>query len=81
MTYLLTALLAAAAGWCWGHSTARIRHVPIGAPAQADEAALQAQLADIAARWEHGHTELTDGCTLCTAEYAEAFDLIHKGQQ
>jgi hypothetical protein len=38
---------------------------------------LQARLAEIAARWEHGHDELTDGCALCRAEYAEAFDFIH----
>lgn len=38
---------------------------------------LQAQLAEIQARWDHGHDELTDGCALCQAEYAEAFDLIH----
>lgn len=27
--------------------------------------------ADIAARWEHGHDQLTTGCALCTAEYNE----------
>jgi hypothetical protein len=42
------------------------------------DADLQAQLAEIAARWEHGHDELTDGCSLCIAEYAEVFDLIHQ---
>ncbi|WP_042170153.1 hypothetical protein [Streptomyces sp. NBRC 110035] len=40
MTHLLTALLALAAGWCWGHATARIRHIPIGALATDDETAL-----------------------------------------
>ncbi|MET9729646.1 hypothetical protein ABZZ79_02965 [Streptomyces sp. NPDC006458] len=40
MTYLLVALLALAAGWCWGHATARIRHVSIGATAEQDQAAL-----------------------------------------
>lgn len=40
MTYLLVALLAIAAGWCWGHSTARIRHIPIGATAQQDQDAI-----------------------------------------
>lgn len=38
---------------------------------------LQARLAEITARWDHGHGELTDGCALCQAEYAEAFNLIH----
>ena len=28
--------------------------------------------AEIATRWEHGHDELTTGCALCHAEYAEA---------
>ncbi|GGQ83579.1 hypothetical protein [Streptomyces flaveolus] len=40
MTYLLIATLCLAIGWCWGHSTARIRHVPIGATAQQDQAAI-----------------------------------------
>lgn len=40
MTYLLTALLALTAGWCWGHATARIRHVPVGATETDDQAAL-----------------------------------------
>lgn len=28
--------------------------------------------AAIQARWDHGHDDLTDGCALCHAEYAEA---------
>jgi hypothetical protein len=28
----------------------------------------------IAARYAHGHDELTDGCALCVAEYNEVFD-------
>jgi hypothetical protein len=39
----LTALagtLGLSVGWCIGHSTARIRHVPIGATHEQDEAAL-----------------------------------------
>ncbi|MFF7142294.1 hypothetical protein ACFZB5_13730 [Streptomyces nodosus] len=42
MTYLLTVVLAAAIGWCCGHRTARVRHVPIGAAVD-DEAALLAR--------------------------------------
>ncbi|MEZ7005599.1 hypothetical protein [Streptomyces sp. AD55] len=40
MTHFLVAVLAAAGGWCWGHSTARIRHIPIGATAAQDQHAL-----------------------------------------
>lgn len=36
------------------------------------------ELAALADRWEHGHDELTDGCALCLAEWAEAFALIHR---
>ncbi|MFZ4150482.1 hypothetical protein [Streptomyces pseudogriseolus] len=39
---------------------------------------LAQELAAVAERWAHGHDELTDGCALCRAEYAEAFDLIHQ---
>ncbi|HET6691721.1 MAG TPA: hypothetical protein VFG74_12740 [Miltoncostaeaceae bacterium] len=28
--------------------------------------------AALAARWDHGHTELTDNCALCQEEYAQA---------
>jgi hypothetical protein len=27
----------------------------------------------IQARWEHGHDDMVDGCTLCHAEYDEAY--------
>ncbi|MEW2420472.1 hypothetical protein AB0911_08000 [Streptomyces nigra] len=46
MTYLLTALLALSAGWCWGHATARVRHIPIGATAEEDDAAFIADERD-----------------------------------
>jgi hypothetical protein len=39
VTYLLVALLALALGWCWGHTTARTVHIPIGAHPDDDEAA------------------------------------------
>jgi len=39
VTVLLAVLLAFAAGWCWGHRTARIRIIPIGALLADDEAA------------------------------------------
>ncbi|MBQ0827673.1 hypothetical protein [Streptomyces tagetis] len=40
MTTVLVGLLALATGWCWGHRTARIRHIPIGALAAEDQAAI-----------------------------------------
>ncbi|MFI1287437.1 hypothetical protein ACH4VM_02815 [Streptomyces sp. NPDC020792] len=43
MIAILTALLALAAGWCCGHRTARVRHVPVGATEAQDQAALAAQ--------------------------------------
>ena len=39
---ILTATLAGSTGWCLGHRTARIRHVPIGATATEDDAAFTA---------------------------------------
>lgn len=38
--YLLTALLALSTGWIWGHTTARVVHIPIGGRRAEDEAAL-----------------------------------------
>lgn len=40
MILLVVAVLALALGWTWGHSTARIRVIPIGATAAEDEDAL-----------------------------------------
>lgn len=37
--------------------------------------------ADIQARWEHGHDQLTNGCALCQAEYAEARDWVQANNQ
>lgn len=39
-TALLGFTLGLSTGWCWGHSTARIRHIPIGALPEDDQAAL-----------------------------------------
>lgn len=39
------------------------------------------RLNEIAARWEHGHDELTDGCALCHGEWAEVHAAIHGEQQ
>jgi hypothetical protein len=41
---ILTATLSGSAGWCWGHSTVRIRIVHVGATRAQDEAALAADL-------------------------------------
>lgn len=32
---------------------------------------------DIAARFEHGHDELTEGCALCIAEWRAVMDLTY----
>lgn len=32
---------------------------------------------NIAARWAHGHDELTTGCALCEAEFAEVMQMTH----
>ncbi|MFD4264062.1 hypothetical protein ACFWR9_42270 [Streptomyces sp. NPDC058534] len=37
---LLTIVITGPAFWCWGHATARVRRIPIGATAAEDEAAL-----------------------------------------
>ncbi|MFJ3037748.1 hypothetical protein [Streptomyces tendae] len=47
---ILTAVLAAPAGWIVGHRTARIRIIPIGAILAQDQAALAAQ--DVAEFWQ-----------------------------
>lgn len=54
MTLLIVALLALALGWTWGHSTARIRIIPIGATAQQDAAALEGACCETA-RVSRGH--------------------------
>lgn len=36
------------------------------------------QLNEVAARWEHGHAELTDGCSLCHGEYADVRRVLHQ---
>lgn len=40
MTYLITALLALSVGWCWGHSTARVRVRFVGARPADDQTAI-----------------------------------------
>ncbi|MFM9542290.1 hypothetical protein [Streptomyces turgidiscabies] len=41
--YLILAVtLSGSIGWCWGHATARVRHVPIGGTAEQDDAAFLA---------------------------------------
>jgi hypothetical protein len=42
------------------------------------EEAWAAAAAAIQARWDHGHDELTDGCSLRHAEYAEAMRWTQK---
>ncbi|MGK9463959.1 hypothetical protein ACSLFT_28595 [Streptomyces sp. G6] len=59
MTYLLVALLAIATGWCWGHRTARVRVIFVGATQAQDD---ESFLADEAVRfWQLVNTiDLTD---------------------
>ncbi|WP_193241508.1 hypothetical protein [Streptomyces phaeolivaceus] len=59
MTYLLTALLALAVGWCWGHLTARVVHVPVGATAAQDETALCAADEQLLGEWSAHLDQLT----------------------
>ncbi|MFJ8146591.1 hypothetical protein ACIQ6R_16190 [Streptomyces sp. NPDC096048] len=40
MTHVLIAVLTLSAGWCWGHRTARVRVIVIGATPQQDQAAI-----------------------------------------
>ncbi|PWI08346.1 hypothetical protein DIZ27_23190 [Streptomyces sp. NWU339] len=42
---VLALVLGLSAGWCWGHATARIRHVPIGAHPADDEAVVRGEFA------------------------------------
>jgi hypothetical protein len=35
-------------------------------------------LSACAARWEHGHPELTSGCALCIAEWDEAMRIVQQ---
>jgi len=62
MTLLIVALLALTLGWTWGHSTARIRIIPIGATA--DDDALALALADACCEtwWTSGGKAHEDGC-------------------
>lgn len=57
MTLALAVLLALSAGWLWGHSTARVRHVPIGATAADDAVALDLAEACCERWWTSAGTE------------------------
>jgi len=62
MTDLILILLALAFGWIVGHSTARIRIVPIGATAVDDEAALALEDACCEVWWTSTGTAHEDEC-------------------
>jgi len=47
----LTATLSLSTGWCWGHATARIRHIPIGTLPSQDEAAIRAADEQLITEW------------------------------
>ncbi|HLU29112.1 MAG TPA: hypothetical protein VKZ65_11785 [Glycomyces sp.] len=58
----LTALagtLGLSIGWCIGHSTARIRHVPVGATHEQDQAALDAADEQLITEWRARLDQLT----------------------
>jgi hypothetical protein len=67
MTLLIVAaLLTFALGWVWGHSTARIRVVPVGATAEQDAAVLKDWddwLCCVAAFTSRGAEHDADHCT------------------
>ncbi|MFJ4712696.1 hypothetical protein [Streptomyces sp. NPDC088785] len=60
MTFIVAVLLAAALGWVWGHSCARIKVVPVGATADQDADALDDACCEV--WWTSAGTAHTDGC-------------------
>ncbi|WP_159058994.1 hypothetical protein [Streptomyces scabiei] len=56
---LLGAVLLLAVGWCWGHLTARVRVVVIGATAAQDETALSAADEQLLGEWSAHLDQLT----------------------
>ncbi|WP_328657925.1 hypothetical protein [Streptomyces sp. NBC_00334] len=66
MTLALAVLLAAAVGWCWGHSTARIRiiRIPSGPPAPFDDGVVAVALAGACCDmwWTSAGAEHTGPC-------------------
>ena len=61
---ILTATLAGSTGWCLGHRTARIRHMPIGATAEQDTAAIEAAQAAFLAHNRRRFNDLVAGLDL-----------------
>ena len=61
----LALILGLSIGWCWGHSTARVRHVPVGATEDQDDAALWAhdwaRAEDLLAQLDHPDVDSDDG--------------------
>ena len=64
MTYLLTALLALSVGWCWGHTTARVRVRFVGARPADDQAAIDEAEERFIARIRADFAEITDSLHL-----------------
>ncbi len=58
----LTAVLMYSAGWCHGHRTARIRHVPIGAQPADDQAAIELSCACCERWWTSLATDHDPTC-------------------
>ncbi|MFE6408185.1 hypothetical protein ACFVOR_14765 [Streptomyces sp. NPDC057837] len=61
----LALILGLSIGWCWGHSTARVRHVPVGATQAQDDAALwahdRARAEDLLAQLDPPNVDSDDG--------------------
>ncbi|AMW11635.1 hypothetical protein A4E84_20335 [Streptomyces qaidamensis] len=61
---LLALTFGIAIGWCWGHATARIRHVPVGATEDQDDAVLwahdRARAEDLLAQLGHPDVDSDD---------------------
>ena len=65
---ILTALLALAAGWCWGHRTARVIHIPVGATAEQDAAAVADANAAFIAHTRRRFDDMVAGLDLNTPD-------------
>ncbi|MFD8234032.1 hypothetical protein ACFV20_19390 [Streptomyces sp. NPDC059696] len=66
--YVLTAVLAASAGWCAGHRTARVRIVFIGGTEQQDAAAVDAAHQAFIAHTRRRFDEMVAGLDLDTPD-------------
>jgi hypothetical protein len=66
VTYALITVLAVAVGWSWGHATARVDHVLVGATRADDEAALALNDACCERWWTSAGAEHDQTCRTVT---------------